>query len=75
MSDAGGRPPIPPEKRKTEHINFRVTQPEFDALCKAAAKRGYALGDYLMRRAGFRVDETSNPFTVPVDGSNLRTNR
>lgn len=58
MSDKGGRPAKPERMRRTELIQFRVTRDEADAIDKGALKRGETLGDYILRRLGFRMLET-----------------
>lgn len=68
----GGRPPKLPEERCTEVIQFRVTQAEADAIYKGANKRGQTVGNYLLSRAGFRIDETLNPFRRATRGATLR---
>jgi hypothetical protein len=71
----GGRPPKPSQERKTELISFRVTQVEADAIYCGALQRGQTVGDYLLERAGFRMDTTQNPFRRDTRGATLRGNR
>ena len=54
----GGRPPTPDDQKCTELIQFRVTQKEYDAICKAAFTRGEKLGQFLLRISGFRMNGT-----------------
>jgi hypothetical protein len=49
-----GRPPLPPEFRKSEFIGFRATTSEADALYKAAVRRGEDLSE-LQRECSKRL--------------------
>lgn len=68
----GGRPTKPDNQRCTELIQFRVTKDEFDAICKAAFRRGEKLGQYLLRVSGFRIDETPKGFHDASDSATVR---
>lgn len=68
----GGRPPKPVKERCSEVIQFRVTKAEADAIYKGALERGQTVGNYLLARAGFRIDETLNPFRRDTSGATLR---
>lgn len=58
----GGKPKLPAHIKRSEWINFRATVAEVDAVHVAAIRAGEKLGNFIMKRLGFRATDTSNPF-------------
>lgn len=45
-----GRPPIPPENRRSVNFTIRLTESERDAVESEARKAGLTVGEFIRRR-------------------------
>lgn len=47
-----GRPPLPPEERRSERVWIWITVHEADLVMAAAVRAGLSVSEYLRRRLG-----------------------
>lgn len=58
-----GRPPLPPEQRRTEHVGVRFSRAELNRLYSESRIRRIAVGELLRRCV---LSELASRQTVPV---------
>jgi hypothetical protein len=70
----GGKPKLPPELKRSEWINFRVTIAEADAIYRAVYHAGLhmGVGDYLLACAGLRETDCPISFPIASEGATVR---